>query len=370
MWGSVLFVVSAVLGLIGAPSAVRAAPPDPAGFIFVTSPEAPDVAVIDSASDDVVARIRLPGIPRQILALGRGRQLVASDATARKLYVVDTLGDSVARELETGIAPVLLQLDRTGTVLAVADPDAGTVELVRPAGGPAGRVSGLPGVRSMAFTADGRLLVAHGTRIGVIDAAAGRLVAELPTDARNGPVLQIATDPGGGTAFAVQGNQGDVSIFDLETATQAARLRLPPPLGRMLPSGDSQFVLIPVAGGRALSILSTWTLKESARIPLSAGASGLGLGLFQSVSVAMSRNTRSAQSVDLRDRRHLAHIPLPGVPEGGAASPDGLKFYVALSDTGGVAVIDLRHSTVSRVIENAVQGASNAVPAVGAGFCH
>ncbi len=370
MWRSVLFVVGAVLGLIGGPSTVRAAPPDPAGFIFVTSPETPDIAVIDSASDAIVTRIRLPGIPRQIVVLGRGRQLVASDAAARKLYVVDILSASVARVLETGIAPVFLQLNRTGTVLAVADPDAGTVELVRPVGGPAARVTGLPGVRSMAFTADGRLLVAHGSRIGVIDAAAGRLVAELPSDARDGPVRQIVTDPGGGAAFAVQGDQGILSIFDLETATRASRLRLPPPLGRMLPSGDSQFVLIPVAGGRAMSVISTWTLKESVRIPLSAEASGLGLGLFQSISVATSRNTRSAQSIDLRDRRRLAHLPLPGVPEGGAASPDGLKFYVALSDTGGVAVIDLRHSTVSRIIEDAVQGASNTVPAVGAGYCH
>jgi DNA-binding beta-propeller fold protein YncE len=103
---------------------------------------------------------------------------------------------------------------------------------------------------------------------------------------------------------------------------------------------------------------------------MSAEVSGLGLGLFQSVSIGMSRESRSVQNVDLRDRRRFAPLPLPGVPEAGAASPDGLKFYVALSDTGQVAVVDLRHSAVSHVIKDAVRGASYAVPAVGIGYCH
>ncbi|MFC5312743.1 MULTISPECIES: YncE family protein [Azospirillum] len=368
MWRGVLFA-GAVLSLTAAPTALRAAP-DPAGFIFVSSAVDPDIAVIDSASDTVVTRIKLPGAPRHVVALGRGKELVASDAAAPKLYVVDAVGGTVTRVVETGVAPVLLQLDRAGTVLAVADPDAGAVEFVRPAGGPTTRISGIKGMRSMVFVADGRLLVAHGSRIGLVDPADGRMVAELPVDGRDGPVLQIAADPGGGTAFAVQGDKGVLSVFDLKTLTRAPRLRLPPPVGRMLPSADSQFMLIPVAGGRALSIVSTWTLKESARIPMSAEVSGLGLGLFQSVSIGMSRETRSVQTVDLRDRRRFAPLALPGVPEAGAASPDGLKFYVALSDTGQVAVVDLRHSTVSHVIPDAVRGASNAVPAVGIGYCH
>ncbi|HYG90017.1 MAG TPA: hypothetical protein VD978_27610 [Azospirillum sp.] len=365
----VLIVACAVLSLIGMPSMPWAAP-DPAGFIFVTSAADRHVAVVDSASDTVVTRIRLAGTPRQIVALGRGAELVVSDAAANKLHVVDVVGGSVKREMATGVMPVLLQPDRTGTVLAVADPAAGVVELVRPAGGPSVQVPGLADLRSMAFDPSGRLLVAHGGRIAVIDTADGRITAELAADDKDGPVLQVATDPGGEYAFAVQGDAGILTVFDLKKRTRAAQMRLPAPLGRLLPSGDSQFVLVPVAGGRALSVVSTWTLKESARIPMSVDVSSLGLGLFQSMSVAMSRASRNVQTVDLRDRRRLAPLSMPGVPEGGAASPDGLKFYVALSDTGGVAVVDIRHSTVSRVIADVVQGASTVVPAVGANFCH
>lgn len=301
--------------------------------------------------------------------LNRGAELVASDAAARKLYILDTVNGSVERELETGIAPVLLQADGTGSVLAVADPDLGVVELLHPAGGPSRQVPGLAGLRSMVFAPDGRLLAAYGSRIAVVDPA-GRIAAELTVADTDGPILHVVTDPGGEYAFAVQGESGVLSIFELKGLTRATQVRLPGPVGRLLPSADSQFVLITVAGGRALSIISTWTLKESERIPMSAAISSVGLGLLQSVSIGMSRASRTVQTVDLRDRRRLAPLPVPGVPEAGTASPDGLTFYVALSDTGRVAVVDVLHATVRHIIEDVVPGASTVVPALGSNYCH
>ncbi|PWC53817.1 hypothetical protein [Azospirillum sp. TSO22-1] len=370
MLRGVLLVVCAILGPIGVASTPLAASPDPARFIFVASALDPTVAIIDSATDSVVSRTRLPGLPKQIAALNKGTELVASDVGARRLYVVDAASGSVKRELDTGIAPVLLQVDRTGTLFAVADPDAGAVELIRSAGGPTLRVPDLTGLRSMAFAPDGRLLVARGTRVALVDTAAGRIAADFAADERDGLIVQVATDPGGEYAFAVHGERGVLTIFALKETAKATRVQLPPPVGRLLPSADSQFVMIPVAGGQAVSLISTWTLKESARIPMSGHVSGLGLGLFQSVSIGLSRAARTVQTVDLRDRRRLAPLPVPGVPEAGAPSPDGLKFYVALSDTGRVAVIDVLHASVSRVIEDVVGGASTVVSAVGSAYCH
>lgn len=364
-----LLVACAILSLIGAPTMPLAAPPDPTRFIFVASALDPIIAIIDSATDSVVSRTRLPGLPTQIAALNRGTELVASDAGARRLYVIDTASGSMKRELETGIAPVLLQADRTGSVLAVADPDLGVVELLHLAGGPSHQVPGLAGLGAMAFAPDGRLLVAHGSRIAVVDLV-GRITAELTVDEADGSVLHVATDPGGEYAFAVQSASGVLSIFKLKELTKATQVRLPGPAGRLLPGADSQFVLITVAGGRALSIISTWTLKESERIPMSAAISSVGLGLLQGVSIGMSRASRTVQNVDLRERRRLTPLRMPGVPEAGTASPDGLKFYVALSDTGQVAVIDILQSTVSHVIEDVVRGASIVVPALGNNYCH
>ncbi|WP_431859129.1 YncE family protein [Azospirillum sp.] len=370
MLRGILLVVFAIVGLSGVPSSPLAASPDPARFIFVASMLDPTVAVIDSATDAVVSRARLPGMPKQIAALNKGAELVASDAGARRLYVIDAVSGSVKRELDTGIAPIVLQVDRTGTLFAIADPDAGVVELMRPAGGPVLRIPNLAGLRSMAFAPDGRLLVARGTRLALVDTATGRITADLAADGRDGPIVQVATDPGGEYAFAVHDDRGVLTVFPLKDPAKAMRVQLPPPVGRLLPSADSQFVMIPVAAGQAVSLISTWTLKESARIPMSDHVSGLGLGLFQSVSIGLSRAARTVQTIDLRDRRRLAPLSVPGVPEAGAPSPDGLKFYVALSDTGRVAVIDVLNASVSRVIDDVVGGASAVVSAVGAAYCH
>lgn len=365
----VLFAACAILYAVAAPSSLRAVTPDPARFIFVASALDPTIAIIDSATDAVVSRIRLPAPPRQIAALNKGAELVASDAVVRRLYIVDTVSGVVKRQFDTGIAPDLLQVDRSGTLIAIADPEAGTVELIRLAGGPALRIPGLTGVRSMAFVPDGRLLVARGSRITLIETD-GRTAEEFTAADRDGPIVQVATDPGGEYAFAVHGDRGVLTVFALKDSTVATRVRLPPPMGHLLPSADSQFVMIPVDGGRSLSIISTWTLKESARIRMSNGVSGLGLGVFQSVSVGLSRAERTVQAVDLRDRKRLVPLPMPGVPEAGAASPDGLKFYVALSDAGRVAVIDLQRSRVSSVIEDVVGGASAVISATGNAYCH
>lgn len=370
MHRGMLLIVWTALGLIGAPLVSLAAPRDPAGFIFVASPLDPTIAIVDSASDAVVSRIRLPGAPRQVAVLNRGLELVASDAAARRLYIVDAVNGTMKRELETSVSPVLLQTNRTGTLLAVADPEAGTVEFIRPSGGTAIPVPGLAGLRSIAFAPDGRLLVALGTRIAVIDAATGGGIAEMSADVRDGPIAQVATDPGGEYVFAVHADRGALTVFELKTLTRTARLQFPAPLGRLLPSADSQFVVLPVAGGRALSVISTWTLKESARFPMSAQVSGLGLGMFQSVSIGLSRTSRILETVDLRDQRRLARLAMPGVPETGAVSPDGLTLYVALSDAGRVAVVDLRHATIRHVIEDVVPGAATVVSALGNSYCH
>ncbi|SMH61443.1 hypothetical protein SAMN02982994_5839 [Azospirillum lipoferum] len=336
----------------------------------MASASEPVIAVVDSVSDTVVMRIPLPGPARQTVVLERGAKLVVSDGVGRKLSVIETSSGTLDRELATSVVPVMLQIDRTGTLLAVGDPSAGSVEIIRSLGAATVTIPGLPGLRSILFDSSNRLLVAYGHRIAVIDTQAGRVLTELAVEAGKGAITQLATDPGRSYLFALQGDQGLVSIFDLKTLARSARLVLPAPLGSALPSADSQFMLVPVAGGRAVSVVSTWTLKESRRLAMAAPVTGIGLGVFQTVSIGMSRTARSVQAVDLRDRRSLGILPLPGVPEAGALAATGLKYYVTLADSGQLAVLDLLRTSVLSLIDTSVRGAAMVVPAVGYSDCH
>ncbi len=370
MWRKLRHAGGAVLCLATLTRVAVAAAPDTSGFIFVASPSDPEIAVIDSTTDIVVHRLRLPAAPRQVAVLDRGARLVVSDGVARKLSVIDAKSGVIEREMATTVAPIMLQVERTGTVLAVGDPVAGAVELIQLSKASTVMASGLQGLQSIAFDVGGYLLAAHDHKLAVLDTQTGRMVTEFVIEEGNGPVTHVATDPGGDYAFVLQADRGILSVFNLKKLTKAAHLVLPLPLGGALPSADSQFMLVPIAGGRALAVVSTWTLKESGRIPMAAPVSAVGLGLFQSVSIGMSRASQSVQAADLRDRRSLGILRLPGVPEAGASSPDGVKFYVALNDTGQVAVLDLLHTTVGLLIDTAVRGAATVIPAVGNNYCH
>ena len=208
-------------------------------------------------------------------------------------------------------------------MLAVLDPEAGNVALQSIAGGQSVPISGLAGARYAAFDPKGSLLVAHDAQVAIIDPM-GQHDAELIGDPDDGPITHIATDPGGEYVYAVQDKRGVLSIFNLRSRTRAAILRFPAPLGRVVASADSQFVLVPV-GGHAVSIISNWTLRESRRIEVQGAPVSVGLTLFQSVAAIAVEPGHRLFLYDLQRRHPLADLRLPGTPEFGASSPDEVK---------------------------------------------
>ena len=107
-------------------------------------------------------------------------------------------------------------------MLAVLDPQAGKVALLRVAGGPPLPISGLEGARYAAFDSQGDLLVAHGTSVAIIDAVR-QSSAELSADPGAGPITHLATDPGGSTPSWFKANAEAVG---LHTAQQDPRGRI------------------------------------------------------------------------------------------------------------------------------------------------
>ncbi len=266
------------------------------------------------------------------------------------------------------MSPELLQVDRAGTKLAVLDPKAGKVALLPIDGGPPQPLQGMEDARYAAFDSRGRLLVAHGARVSIVDTN-GQPSAELTVDPLDGPITHVATDPGGEYAFAVQGERGVLSIFYLRSGGRPTVLRMPAPLGRSLPSADSQFVLIPV-GDHAVSIVSNWTRKERGRIKVAGRVRSIGLAVFQSVAAIAVGPGRQLVLYDLRDRHLLADLRLPGTPEFGAPSPDGMKYYIALPDLGKIAVVEFTRRPTVRLIDNVGVGAWAVVSAMGDSYCH
>ena len=341
---------------------------DPSNYLFMASKARPEITIVDSTTDAVVGRITLPEIPGDIVALERGHLLAIADQNASQIHFVDVLDRRIARVIDVPLVPDVLRSDRTGSALAVLDLHAGKVSLSSTGSGAFQMVPDISGATYIVFDPEGRLLVARQGGVTIVDATE-RPAVQLVVEFANGPVTDVAVDPGGEYAFVEQPLRGILSIFDAHKAMRVALLHLPAPLGRIIPSQDSQFVIVPT-GERSISVVSTWTLNETARANISAEPDSVGLAFFQSVATIISQSARKVILYDLWSKHLIGEIQLPGRPGSGAASADGSKFYVTLPDTGQVASIDLTTRRIVRLIDGVGGGVWTVVPAVGNGYCH
>jgi YVTN family beta-propeller protein len=130
-------------------------------------------------------------------------------------------------------------------------------------------------------------------------------------------------------------------VIDLRARRYLTTIALPGPALQAYPTADSQHVLVPNGDG-TVSLISTWSLEESARLPGAAGIAGINTGMFDTLAVALSRSGDKAVLLDLIERRALGEIALPSRPETGVSAAAGTKLYVALSGSDRLAVIDLQ----------------------------
>jgi YVTN family beta-propeller protein len=168
-WFAVLVV--SVLG----PAAAGASP-----YVFVASPAADSVAVLDAATGDVVNTIPLDGVVSACAMGADGGRAFVARAQADSVAVVDRV-TGVERVVAVGARPSALAFLDENRRLYVANAGDDTVSVVNPRAGTV--VATIPvGDEPMAVAAgQGRVYVANwgGGTVSVIDAAAGAVVGTV-----------------------------------------------------------------------------------------------------------------------------------------------------------------------------------------------
>jgi DNA-binding beta-propeller fold protein YncE len=344
-------------------------------YVFAASLTAPEVAVIDSTSDAVVAR---PGAPRHLLVSPGMGKLIASESTANRVDIVNLAELTVEWSIEPGFPPLLMQLDRAGKLLAIGDGATGHIVLVSLGDGTSRMVQGPANLSSLVFDRNGeRLFTVSRTSASlfILDIKPPGAISEVAPGENftaGSGIAFFAADPGGEYGFAADGESGLVSVVDLKQRHWMAGIALPAPAGRIFPKADSQSVFVASGKDQSISRISTWTLRESARLPVGSDIAGLSFGFFQTVAFALSRGENRVVAYDLdRPKPVLLHsIALPGRPESSTTSADGLKLYVALGDAGQVAVIDVRKTRLVKLIPDVEPTISAVVSANQDNYCH
>ena len=352
-------VAALALACTGAPtSAARAGFDDLDRLVFVANRTAPEIAVVDSASDRVIGHLGVAGVPHQFVLSDRRGLLIASHLAPAALTIVDLHTDET-RRLDLAVSPERLAIGPAGDVVAISSTDDDAVILLSPGDEPSiRRIDALGQPGDLVFDRTGELLFVASTAtaaVAVIEVAAARVVEQIALGggaaANPGGVHALARTPGGELGFALHGENGLVSVLDLRARSRRATIALPGPALEAYPTANSQHVLVPNERDGTVSLISTWSFEESARLPGAAAVSGINTGMFDALAVVLSRDDDQAVLLDLLERRPLGTIALPSRPETGVSAAAGTKLYVALSGSDRLAVIDLRTRRLTAMID-------------------
>lgn len=348
-------------------------------YVFIANRTSAEIAVVDTETDRVAARLTVAAIPDQFVLSESQAKLVASHRRDKRLTIVDLRRLETEAVLDLGFEPQQLRVDPFGSVLAVSGAKPDTVAIlalddIRERH----RVRGIadPGYLVFDVRAE-RLLVASRSapRITALEVASGAVIKEIDLagglgNGRPAGIAHFVRTPGGTLAFALHGSSGRLTALDLYDLRPIKTFGLLGPAERAFTTADSQYILVPNERDQSVSMVSTWTLTESKHLPGAKGMSGVNTGLFERIAVVLSRDESKALLLDLDDGRRITEIPLPSLPETGITADAGRKVYVALSGSNQVAVIDLTRFKLVKMIDGVGRQPWAVSMAGGLSYCH
>ncbi len=356
-------------------------------YIYVPNRSSSDVAVIDHATQRLIARIEVGKVPHQVAVSDRLGKLVASNTADNTVSIIDLATLRTEATLTLDHEPEHMELSPNGLVLAVGNIGAGTVSLISlEEAREVARVDGLFEPHNLTFSADGSLLyVANlgAEHVSVVDVAEARVVNEIPvaeptalaakgsgTSEEYQGIINVTRTPDGRLGFAAHGEGNVMAVIDLRSQRKIKSLELGELPWRAYSTADGRFMLVPNNGDATVSVISTSSLEVVATLPGAEDMTGINTGWFETLAFVISRAENKLVVLDLVAMKAVGEIALPGTPETGVTTPDGKTLYVALSDTDQVAVIDVRRRQLVKTIDDVGDEPWGAAMAGALNYCH
>lgn len=342
-------------------------------YAFVASRNTSEIAVISTSDDLLIGSLDLERIPSQLVISKNQRKLAATHKMEEQLSIIDLEKGIVTVVIDLGFRPAVLQIDDRAGVVAVADPSSGALAMISlETEKQLFSIDKLDDLTDLMFDRDGEyLLVSHGHRgkVSVVDTKSGELRRPITLSTSEG-IVELVRTPGGKTGLALHGESGLVSALDLVEKVQIRSTRLSGPVYRGFPTANSQYFLLPIGTGETVSMVSSWTHRESERLPGIDNIVGMNFAMFDSVAFAFGGEQSAANVISLLENQRSKFITLPGHPETGLTVELGTKIYVALSNTNQVAIIDAISKNIAGVIDDVGDEPWAITAAGGLGYCH
>jgi YVTN family beta-propeller protein len=344
-----------------------------ARYVFVPSRNVPIVTVVERDTDGVAGTLDVGLVPEQIVVSEATRKLVAADATARSVSVID-LANGRRLTIDLDFTPRRLIASPDGYMVAAANPAAGSVafiELIR--NRVASRITGLSPIQDLMFGPDGAFLYVAAERsdgVGVVDVARGKLIEKIAVSGLgSAEAAGLTRSPSGRMGYVKAQGSRAISLVDLSNFRPVREIEVGRNALKAFPTGFGGYLVVPDNSEKTVTIIANASVTVAAMLKGGAGMTTVHSGWFDTLALVPSATERKLLVYDLDRLNRAADIALPGSPGPGAVTQDGAKLYLALEDASKVAVIDLQ----SRKLIRTITVASNPVAAImGKSFdvCH
>ncbi len=357
-------------------------------YVFIPNRESADVGVIDTRTDQVIARIQVGNVPHQVAVSETLGKLVASNTEDNTVSIVD-LKTMETTTLALGMEPEHMQISPMGNLIAVGNIGEGTVSLINLENNQEiRRVAGLQEPHNLTFSPDGSLIYVGNLGaniVSVIDVAEGAVVNEIQVGEPaavaslkdNGTseyqgVINVTQTPNGRLGFAAYGEGDVMAVIDLRTQKKLGTLKLEDIPWRAYTTADGRYMIVPNNGDDTVSVFSTSApYREVALLKGGDDMTGVNTGWFETTAFVISRGDNKVVILDLVKMENAGEILLPGgSPETAVTSPDGLKLYVSMSGTDEVAVIDTRERKLIKKISGIGKEPWGAFMVGSINYCH
>jgi len=355
-------------------------------YLYVPNRASADVAVIDTLTDELVARVDVGKVPHQVVVSDVLGKMVASNTEDNTISIVDLATLKTEATVMLDSEPEHMELNPQGALLAVGNIAAGTVSLVSlTENREIARVDGLFEPHNLTFSPSGDLLyVANlgADHVSVVDVADASVINEIdvaePTAVASAAgaaaeyqgIINVTRTPDGRLGFAAHGEGNRMAVIDLRSQERVKSLELGELPWRAYTTADGRYMLVPNNGDATVSVISTSSLEVVATLPGAEDMTGINTGWFETTAFVISRGEDKAVILDLLEMQPAGEIALPGSPETGVTTPDGRKLYVALSEANQVAVIDVRERKLVKMIEDVGEEPWGATMVGAIGYCH
>ena len=349
-------------------------------YVFVVNQDSGEVVVVDTDSDTVVERIRLPSAPDEIILSEKSRKLLSSNLAGKTVTItsLDSLGQDAVITLD--FPPTRMRLGSAGRLLVVGNRDIGAISIIDlETGQESHYIDGLEKPDYFIFGRDERFLYVaseDATRLQVVDVGSGEIQEDIPlVQADTGKegvalVSALARTPGGQLGMVLRKDEAVMDVVDLRENSRIKSVALSGSVDRIYPSANNQYLIIPDNDSGDVSVFSTWSLRELGVVPGAPDAAAVSIALFDSIAFVVSRERSSVLVFSIDDRRKLADIPMPAVPADSVVSVDGLKIYVALPGSGQLAVIDAIKLEVIAMIDDVGERPVDVITVRDLSYCH